>query len=92
MERRRVELRATLAPSATPGDLRAPNRTIDRDCSRSLTYHRGSMKKGAPKRQKKRKLPNVIVPASPFGFEETVKRLLRVKPLKGARSKTRLVI
>lgn len=32
------------------------------------------------KRAKKPKRRNIVVPPSPYGFEETVKKLLKVKP------------
>jgi hypothetical protein len=42
------------------------------------------MKKGAAKRLKRqpKKKPDLIVPPSPFDFEETVRRVLKVKPPK----------
>jgi hypothetical protein len=43
------------------------------------------MKKGAPKRLQrtratKKTKPDIVVPPSPYDFEETVRRVLKVKP------------
>jgi hypothetical protein len=40
------------------------------------------MKKGAAKqaRRKPKQKPQIVVPPSPFDFEETVRRVLKVKP------------
>jgi hypothetical protein len=38
------------------------------------------MKKSAPKRLTRKTLSRIIVPPSPYDFEETVRRVLQVKP------------
>lgn len=41
----------------------------------------------AKKVPKRRKRPNIVVPPSPYGFEETVTRLLKVGPMPRATAK-----